>query len=235
MKSITLTLKPKNKIILPFAHFEMLQGLFYKIISPNNELSTMLHNSKEIKLFCFSDLIGKYTITDKELCFSNEVRWEIRSVDDSIIDSIVEILFYKKEYELNNCPFIVAEIKIDSKNFGNQINFTALTPIVTNKTTDGFRRYYSPNDNEFYKSIANNLCKKYKLIYNKEYENELEISCIDLDRIKKCVTKFKGNYITAWYGKFELSASNEIINIAYYSGVGSNNSIGFGFIGDLDE
>lgn len=230
MKSIILTLKPNNRIVLPFAHFDMLQGLFYKIISYNNELSTSIHNSRNIKLLCFSDLRGKYFIEDSNIVYKELTQWEIRCVDDSIVDAIAEIIFSKSNYELNCCPFEIVKIKINSTAFGNHIFFRAKTPIVTNKTFDGFRHYYSPYDNEFYESILNNLEKKYKAVFNEEYNGRLEINCTNENSIKKCVTKFKGNYITAWYGEFEINAEPDMINIAYYSGIGSNNSIGFGFV-----
>lgn len=233
MKSIIFTFKPSEKIVLPFAHFEMLQGLFYKIISHNNELSTSIHNSKNIKLLCFSDLIGRYSIEDSNIVYKELMQWEVRCVDDSIIDAISEIIFSKSNYELNHCPFKIVNIKLNSITFGGHICFRVKTPIVTNKTYDGFRHYYSPNDNEFYEIIKNNLKKKYEAVFNAEYKDRLEIKCINENSIKKCVTRFKGNYITGWYGEFEINAKPDMINIAYYSGIGSNNSIGFGFIGDI--
>ena len=233
MKSITFTLKPNDRVVLPFAHFEMLQGLFYKIISHNNELSTSIHNSKNIKLLCFSDLIGRYSIEDSNIVYKELMQWEVRCVDDSIIDAISEIIFSKSNYELNHCPFKIVNIKLNSITFGGHICFRVKTPIVTNKTYDGFRHYYSPNDNEFYEIIKNNLKKKYEAVFNAEYNDRLEIKCINENSIKKCVTRFKGNYITGWYSEFEINAKPDMINIAYYSGIGSNNSIGFGFIGDI--
>lgn len=233
MKSITFTLKPNECIVLPFAHFEILQGLFYKIISHNNELSSNIHNSNDIKLLCFSDLIGKYSIKDSNIVYKDSAQWEIRCVDDSVIDTIAESVFSKSNYELNRYPFEIVNIKINSTTFGNHICFRAKTPIVTNKTFDGFRHYYSPYDNEFYEIIKNNLEKKYKAVFSEKYNGRLEIKCTNANSIKKCVTKFKGNYITGWYGEFEIVAEPDMINIAYYSGIGGNNSIGFGFIGDV--
>ena len=55
MKAIKLVLEPDGVLKLPFAHFEILQGIVYKLIASNIELADEIHNieGSEKKQFKF--------------------------------------------------------------------------------------------------------------------------------------------------------------------------------------
>ena len=42
------------------------------------------------------------------------------------------------------------------------------------------------------------------------------------------MTKYQGNYITAWYGKYLISGKRKYLDFLYQAGLGSKNSQGFG-------
>ena len=45
---------------------------------------------------------------------------------------------------------------------------------------------------------------------------------------RKIVTRYKGSYINAWYGTFQLKGKRKYLDFLYQTGVGSKNSQGFG-------
>ena len=49
MKSIVLTIQPKQELIIPLSHYHALQGLVYELISYDSALSMELHNKKSGK------------------------------------------------------------------------------------------------------------------------------------------------------------------------------------------
>lgn len=138
---------------------EMLQGLFYKLLSYDNEFSTLIHDSSTenrsaYKLFCFSDIAGKYDIRDKRLEFSGALKWEIRSIDDRVISTIIRNIFNRREFTLNGCPFTITDIEFPSfQPEDEEIAFRMKTPAVAYLTNEDRKTvYFSPNENEFSKS-----------------------------------------------------------------------------------
>lgn len=237
MNSIILTIKPKDKIRLPFAHMEMLQGLFYKLLSFNNEVSSIVHDRSNngkamMKLFCFSDLRGRYSVADGQHEYSDTVTWEIRSVYVKLISTIVENIYPRRSFSLNNCPFEITNISFDGPDLcKSSIDFRTNTPIVAYVTDENKKQiYYSPNDSEFYRIVEGNLRKKYKLFFGEEYTGEFALTCHYCPDKYHVVTRCKSTIINAWNGKFTLTAAPPMQYLAYYAGIGSKNSMGFGVI-----
>ena len=106
------------------------------------------------------------------------------------------------------------------------------TPIVAYRTEGNYTRYFSYDDPEFFDIVIGNLKKKYFAVYGKEYEGELCFECVRVNKKSKCVTKYKETYITGYYGDYLFKGDSDIIKIAYYCGLGSKNSMGFG-TGDI--
>ena len=77
--------------------------------------------------------------------------------------------------------------------------------------------------------FSNNLKKKYLLIYGHAYGEELLLSCPSPGRSKHVVARYKGDIVNAYYGDYRIEATPEMLAVAYYCGLGSKNSIGFGF------
>ena len=236
MKSIIFTISPDSVIRLPYAHFEMLQGLFYKLLSFNNEYSTFLHNKQTdnhaaCKLFCFSDIGGKYENVDNQLIYSGELTWEIRVAEDRTIDIILENIFNRRRFSLNNCPFMITDIELTSIYIPDQpFYFEMSTPIVTYKTENNKTIYYSPEDDEFYEIIESNMRNKYYSVFGEDYDGEFRLICNYCTDKYKRVTRYKGTIINGWLGKFTMEADIAMIYTAYYCGIGSKNSMGFGMI-----
>lgn len=235
MNIITIKFRPDDKLELPFAHFSILQGLVYKLLSFDSEYSEELHNRKNgnadaIKLFIFSDFIGRYSINGGRLFYRESILFEIRSADERVADIIAKRLEAKPDVEINGFACTAQKYRTLEIPLMNECcSYIMNTPITVYTTQNGFRRYYSPDEEEFYLLVKKNLIKKYGMLYNCEYEGDLEFELISTGKNAKCVTRYKDNLITAYYGKYRLTADEKMQRVAYLCGFGSKNSIGFGF------
>ena len=119
--------------------------------------------------------------------------------------------------------------------FKNKMLYKVCSPIVE-KTYDAEKsitRYTNPMQKEFYTALAQNLKRKYKLIYDKEYEGELHFDIDNTLKIKnKAINLIKGNGQIKGTGKYEIwvQADRDMQRVVYYCGLGQNNSTGAGFL-----
>ena len=98
MKAISISLHVQ-KLTLPINYNTMLQGLVYSLLSSNEELSAAVHdqgimvNNRKYKLFCFTRLKGKSQMDEnRQITYTSDVSFEVRSAADVIIDTIAERL-----------------------------------------------------------------------------------------------------------------------------------------------
>ena len=236
MKSIVLTIQPKQELIIPLSHYHALQGLVYELISYDSALSMELHTKKSgktdaLKLFCFSDLYGKYRYSDRTRTYPGPFRFEIRCAEDIIVDTIAERITHDPMIMVDGCVCRISDLITYSKSFLDAgLDLHMNTPISVYRTDcDKKRRYFSPEEDEFYELVSNNLKKKYLLIYGHAYGEELLLSCPSPGRSKHVVARYKGDIVNAYYGDYRIEATPEMLAVAYYCGLGSKNSIGFGF------
>ena len=73
-----------------------------------------------------------------------------------------------------------------------------------------------------------NLISKYEAFYGRKPGGAVSLEPIAVTPGDKCVTKYKGWYVTGYRGKYCLSAQPEVIDFAYHTGLGVKNSAGFG-------
>ena len=93
--------------------------------------------------------------------------------------------------------------------------------------------YLNVAQQEFYSALGQNLLRKYEIIYNKKYEGELYFDIENiLNAKKKYITKIKENGYLIGYTNFEIfvQADVDMQKVAYYCGLGQNNSIGMGLV-----
>jgi CRISPR-associated endoribonuclease Cas6 len=103
------------------------------------------------------------------------------------------------------------------------------TPLCVYTTrANGNRCFYSPENEEFYRSVEKNLIAKYEAFYRHKPGGAVCLEPIAVAPEDKCVTKYKGWYITGYRGKYRLSAPPDVIDFAYHTGLGVKNSAGFG-------
>lgn len=235
MKSVKIHLLPRNKLVIPFAHFEILQGAVYRLLSVYPELSDEIHNkppgiSKQFKFFCFTDIKGRYFIKDNNLIYTACVGWEIRSADDRIIDALCTSLKKNKTVVISDTVCDVISSEVSEKHFfSSEIIFKMNTPLLCYTTAEnGYSTYFSPDESTFCDGIKSNIRNKFKAFFGYEPQNEIVFEPIRVSEKDKCVTKYKKSVITAYYGLYRLKADSNVINFIYYTGLGAKNSLGFG-------
>ena len=90
--------------------------------------------------------------------------------------------------------------------------------------------------------ISQGLCEKAFLygmcIFGKSFSSygvgvqtenkDIAIRKVENSSTRKIDTRYKGSYINAWYGTFQLKGKRKYLDFLYQTGVGSKNSQGFG-------
>lgn len=232
MYVLKLQYMPEKTVVLPLAHADVLQGVFYSLLSPEAALASEIHDKpteegKQYKFFCFSDFQGKYSIRGGNLYFKDTFTWEIRSADERILSSV-----HAHAHTINvrgvNCSLIGLE-RAERICLTDSADITMMTPLCVYTTrANGNRRFYSPEEEEFCRSAEKNLISKYEAFYGRKPGGAVSLEPIAVTPEDKCVTKYKGWYVTGYRGKYCLSAPPDVIDFAYYTGLGVKNSAGFG-------
>ncbi len=240
MKSIVISVKPLRALRLPFAHFKILQGLAYNMMSYDSALSAEVHDrrfadKKAFKFFCFTDLIGRYYLGKDELIYKKSFEWELRSADDRIIEAVEQKIRRDPVLTIYNEPCEVLSYKTGEKHFyTNAVDFKMNTPIAVYHTEpSGFVRYYNPFEKDFFERVSKNIKNKFEMFFDKPLSDSVAVECIAPSDGDKCVTHYEESIITAWYGKYRVTAPPEVLDFIWHTGLGSKNSIGFGTVSEL--
>lgn len=240
MKSIIISAKPLRSLSLPFAHFKMLQGLAYNLMSYDSALAEEVHDrrfadKKAFKFFCFTDIMGDYYLSKNTLIYKNRFDWELRSTDDRIIEAAEQRIKRNPILTINRQPCEVLLYEIREKRFCvNATDFQMNTPIVVYHTEiSGFVRYYNPFGAEFFERVEKNIQNKYEMFCDKPFPGSVIIECGTPSDKDKCVTHYEKSIITAWYGKYRVTAPPEVLDFIWHTGFGGKNSMGFGTVSEL--
>ena len=85
-----------NEITLPMAYRHLQQAMIYHAVRAyDSEQSEHLHNTgyqtedRRFKLFTFGPLQGSYSVNSGTITFRGEVRFEIRSADPALLQTLV--------------------------------------------------------------------------------------------------------------------------------------------------
>ena len=234
---ITLEFSADKEIILPIHYNYYIQSFLYRHISP--ELSKFLHDrgfmlgKRKFKMFTFSRLYGKYRIFRDKIRFFPPVYIIISSPLDRFISELGNTLLKTDNLELLKNKVRVESIKVNLEpEIKDEIKIKMLSPLVvysTLITKDKKKKtyYYSPYEREFTELIDNNLRKKYEALYRKKPRaRKLKIRIIG--RPKERIIMYRNTVIKGWMGTFILNGNRKLLKLAYYSGLGSKNSQGFG-------
>ena len=231
---ILITLQ-KERIRLPIATSEILQGLIYHALRSDIEYSNKVHNegltasNRRFKAFSFGELKGRYEIDGKEIIYLSAVSLEVRSEDAYFIQLLFKYFTNKKVVRLGNNDVEVVGVELKNETiFDDMIRIKTISPITVYETSEtGHTTYYSPDEPEFYSAIIANARRKWQSYYGIDVDFDFTIAPDGAKFIKRA-TRYKNTFITAWHGSFMLKGSLKILNFLYNTGLGSKNSQGFG-------
>lgn len=229
----------EGDIILPLDYNHIVQAFIYRII--DEKLSAFLHDfgfgeSRKFKMFTFSRLFGKYSLKKKPgfIIFENEVSLTVSSPYGAFCQSFANGIIKKKIFLGDNELEVVrAEINpIEIKK--EEIIIETLSPIVVYSTLlkpegSKYTVYFHPEENEFVDLLSKNLCKKYRVWKNENYEDR-QIFIKPLRPPKLNLVRYKDFIIKGYSSSFKITGPIELLQIGIEAGFGSKNSMGFGCV-----
>lgn len=234
---ISLVLKGVQPITLPLAYHRLVQGMIYNALQTAPGYSKFIHDSgyntgsRHFKLFVFSSLNGKKTIVNNCLVFHDKIYLDIRSADTKFIQALLISFCQAGSVTLAESEATILKCELHNTIlYEEEYQIKMRSPITAYCTTESKKTvYYSPFDTAFVPSLRQNFASKYEAFYGKTPNGTISLVPTAFDVKKdKYVTNYKGFYITAWRGTYQLKGSAEFINFLYNTGIGAKNSQGFG-------
>ena len=224
---------------LPKSYNHLLQAFFYRHM--DEHIATFLHDrgyelgKRRFKLFTFSKIFGKFLKKDEEhVYYKPTFRIYFASPKNEVsISALRNLMLSKKDLFLGNNRIQVLNVEpVVFEDLPEEVEVKAISPIVVYRTPPGSRYYHylTPHDGDFYRLLVENLKRKYLLVYGRPFEGDIEIEPVKVsDRDFKKVV-FKGTLIKGWSGIYRLKAPQDVINLAFETGLGAKNSAGFGMV-----
>ncbi len=150
-----------ERISLPIASNESIQGLIYKAISEDPSYSSRVHeeglrfDGRKYKLFTFGEPEGRYAVEGSNITYPNGMRLTVRSADTYFIQLLFAYFAKHSQVRIGDNTVEVGDVRLkDDRIFSNRIVIRTLSPITAYVTDeDGHTVYYSPMDEDFYNSI----------------------------------------------------------------------------------
>ena len=224
---ILLTLKPNKPLNIPFNYnYQLQSAILAKLKETDN--SDFWHRNGG---YCFGKLEGRHVIDrmNKRIIFENNVSLEIRSNYFEFIDSFQRSVEQHPYIKLFDTEIEIVGAALINRHLtnGNQVVDIATPAVVSTTLNDKHTYYFSPEEEEFFTLICNNVEKSYE-----NYCGILPDKVIirPAGNFKKTVTSYKGTLITGYSGKVELKTTLKMAEFIYNSGLGARKSEGFGFV-----
>lgn len=236
---LEIILKGKNNFKVPFNYNHILSAIIYNKIADLN-FANELHSSKSFKFFTFSQIYipKRRIVKDGIIAKDGVISFYISSPNDFLIKSLVDGFLEDLEISFQNQKLTIQKIEaLKTPEFSSKSEFKTLAPIIvrTKKEIDGELKIWdlAPSD-KFFKSLENNLIKKY-IKFNNLTKTDKKINIYsDMNFVKrKRISINKGNATThhrAYMMDFILEGDLDLIEFAYDVGIGEKNSMGFGMI-----
>ncbi|HJJ01865.1 MAG TPA: CRISPR-associated endoribonuclease Cas6 [Methanobrevibacter smithii] len=236
---LEIILKGKNNFKVPFNYNHILSAIIYNKIADLN-FANELHSSKSFKFFTFSQIYipKRRIVKDGIISKDGVISFYISSPNDFLIKSLVDGFLEDLEISFQNQKLTIQKIEaLKTPEFSSKSEFKTLAPIIvrTKKEIDGELKIWdlAPSD-KFFKSLENNLIKKY-IKFNNLTKTDKKINIYsDMNFVKrKRISINKGNATThhrAYMMDLILEGDLNLIEFAYDVGIGEKNSMGFGMV-----
>ena len=236
---LEIILKGKNNFKVPFNYNHILSAIIYNKIADLN-FANELHSSKSFKFFTFSQIYipKRRIVKDGIIARDGVISFYISSPNDFLIKSLVDGFLEDLEISFQNQKLTIQKIEaLKTPEFSSKNEFKTLAPIIvrTKKEIDGELKIWdlAPSD-KFFKSLENNLIKKY-IKFNNLTKTDKKINIYsDMNFVKrKRISINKGNVTThhrAYMMDLILEGDLDLIEFAYDVGIGEKNSMGFGMV-----
>ena len=224
---------------IPFNYNITLTGVIYSSIKrADPDLAYSLHSSKGFKFFTFSELKApKRKVSEKGIFIKNKAYFLVSSPKNEIISSFISGLLEKPEIKIAKTKLTVENVEIlKAPQFNSITTFSTLSPVVvrTAKEENGKLKTIDllPNEEKFYENLKKNLVRKYETLYNEKRDN------IDFEKplsTKPKRIRIKNTHHRATHMVIKAKGDSELLKLAYETGLGEKNSMGFGMVKVVKE
>ena len=226
----------QTELVLPINYQHIMQGIIYNSLHSIAGYGDFLHNNgyefgeRQYRLFTFSRLYGRYRIEKEHIIFKDHVSFEVRSTDNILLRILQENILQNGIQYRNQKYYGVTAVIKDETIEEEEIRIRMLTPIVAYETDALTKKtnFFIPDQEEFYYSVQDNFIRKYSAYADCEVREEIEFFPLKVTDKDKCVTKYKGIYMTGWLGEYLLKGKRKYLDFLFQVGIGSKNAQGFG-------
>lgn len=226
---LKINLKAKKNFKVPFSYNHILSSIIYNKIADLN-LAQELHASNSFKFFNFSQLNipNRKMEPDGIKSKDGRINFYLSSPNDLLIKNLVSGFVDDLEIKFKKDKLIVEKIEaLRTPDFTERSEFKTLSPINIRDTNEENKRIDLAPSDKFFKSIENNLIKKYCIFNEIQHTDKKIIAYSDMANVKrKRITIPKGPHTTyhrAYMMDIVLKGDIELIEFAYDVGLGEKN------------
>lgn len=220
--------------------YDIMKSIYYYISTADKILEKFLHDEgyrvkegHKYKLFNFALRFENANFNKDYISLTEKsIIKLIISGKKEIVKNILKGLFHIKKIKIDKKEFILKDIVEDKKiSFTNIMLYKCLNPVIESTKNDLSNIVYlSPYESKYYENLAKNLMKKYRLIYEEDFKEQLFFDIDDAFKIKrKCMTIKNVNMIGYTYDIW-VETTPKMQKVLYYLGLGQNNSVGAGSV-----
>lgn len=251
---------------IPYNYQYPLSAIIYQKLSlANDAYAGFLHDkgysindySKHFKLFCYSDLQGKFVPDRNALKFEGgPLHFILACHMPEFAQNLVKGVFAdqyiciggpgaKATLQISQISVISNGIKEEAV---HKVRFQVLSPMVVGEKNErGNYNYLPPEDKKFTDLLKLNLKEKLIAVYGREVADSLDDQPFNIQvlagrgRVKSRLVTIKANSvqetkIKGFLGfELEMVASGKFINMALDAGMGMLNGMGFGCVNILSQ
>ena len=226
---LTISIDLHEPCILPIAYHHILQSAIYAQIGGELHDVDFKYDKRGYKLFTFGPLEGRYDINNRNIIFKGKISFEVRCFVDEIGLNIINNIT-RNGIRLGHNTYKDVAVKTQRRFIeSNSITISMKSPVCVYATDDNKHTiYFNPNEEDFYYAVEDNFFRKYAAVMDEYPEEGIAFRPVKHSPRDRYFTKYKGFYIEAWKGIYELSGNPEYLNFLYDVGIGAKNSQGFG-------
>ena len=232
-------------------YYELSSYIYHTLAKGDSAYAEWLHENgfmygqKKFKLFVFSPLLiekkDRERKDDRLILLRDTTSFLISFLPERSTEEFVKGLFQEQEFTLGDrkskVQFAVRGIEmLPSPVFDGELVGETLSSIcLSRRNEEGKVHYFSVSEAEAGNAILNNLLNKYQAFYNMPFNGDPAFEWKVLENLGTQLITIKSGtpQQTSVQGtkcRFRLKADNELLKIAYESGIGEKGSLGFGMV-----
>lgn len=231
---ILLTFENTGIADIPVNYNYYIQSSIFSLLADEDaKFSAMLHDTAyggkyKYKMFTFGELKGRNHFHEKKLYFEGDIQLEIRSVSDMFLQVIINSALRTRKMRIGKHDLQIKNVELFTYQITDSlIKIRSLTPIIAKEQTENNKTiYYSPQDVRFIRRVREAFESKYEACSGEKPRSSIDI--LPVKEGKKVITNYKGTWINAYHGIFQLYGELEYLQFLYDVGLGAKTSQGFG-------